>query len=252
MKQIMKKLARLPRVAAYNRDWHKYFQAFAGADKGSIETFRLRNGQILELKPDARFILNEIYLDRVYDLPGTAYSQLTHVLDLGANVGVYAAFVCAQNPDARIYCFEPASNNYQILARNVQRNQINATLYQAAVSVEAGDGFLSQQMSSVEYTLVESPDTHTEQVRCVGLDQVFTLCGVERFDLIKIDIEGHEKILLENASDEWLLRFDRMIVEWHYSWRELETLMQRLQALGFRAEQVSPEENMKFLRASQV
>ena len=206
MKQIMKKLARLPRVAAYNRDWHKYFQAFAGADKGSVETFRLRNGQILELKPDARFILNEIYLDRVYDLPGTAYSQLTHVLDLGANVGVYAAFVCAQNPDARIYCFEPASNNYQILARNVQRNQINATLYQAAVSVEAGDGFLSQQMSSVEYTLVESPGY---SYRTGALRRLRSGIYAVRSRTVRVSSKSTLRVMknpARNASDEWLLR----------------------------------------------
>ena len=250
--KILKKLARLPRVAAYNRDWRKYLKVPAVDADHSVETFRLRNGQVLQVKNDARFILNEIYLDRVYDMPGVSYSKLINVLDLGANVGLYATYVSSQNPTATIYCFEPSNSNYQILKYNIRRNNVNAKLYQAAVSVEKGTGFLSKQKSSVEYSLVNQPDVHTEEVQCVGLDQIFSLCGVERFDLLKIDIEGHEKILLENASDEWLLHFDHLIIEWHYSWEELERVAQRLRAIGFETEKVLLEKHMRFLRASRV
>lgn len=252
MTGILRKLARIPGVAAYNRDWHKYLKPPAIGAEDSIATFRLRNGQVLEVKNDARFVLNEIYLDRVYDMPGVDYQNLTNVLDLGANIGLYATYISSLNPNATIYCFEPAADNFRILERNIHRNRVNAKLFQAAVSTEDGSGFLSNERSSVEYSLVEHSGDSTEEVQCVGLDQVFSLCEVERFDLLKIDIEGHEKVLLEKAKDDWLLRFDHLIIEWHFSWEEMDTVAQRLRAIGFNAEKVLIEKHMRFLRASQV
>jgi FkbM family methyltransferase len=246
---LLKKFARLPQVAAYNRDWYRYLP-LPGSGNNETEEFRLRNGQVVEVKRDARFILNEIYLDRVYDLPGVPYSCLTHILDLGANIGLYATYVASLNPHATLHCFEPAKSNYEILERNIRRNRVNARLYESAVSVNTGVGFLSHKGSSVEYALVDSADEVTEEVQCVALDSVFERCGVARFDLLKIDIEGHEKSLIEGASDDWFRRFDHLIMEWHYSQAELEVVAERLRLIGFEAEPVLIQGHMQFLRAS--
>lgn len=248
------KLIEMPRrlchIAAYNRDWLKFLPPFANRGSSRTECFRLRNGQVLEVPRDARFILNEIYLDKVYDVPGIDPSRLRHVLDLGANVGLFATYISSLNPQATIYCFEPAKSNYDDLQVNVNRNRVNARLFPSAVSNKEGKGFLSHQGSSVEFALVESAEDNTEEVGCVSFESVFPLCGVERFDLLKLDIEGHEKTLLEGASDDLLRRFDKMIVEWHYSWEELQTLAERLRGIGFTAEPFIIAGHMRFLYAS--
>lgn len=248
---MLSKLIRLSKIAAYNRDWQKYLPFLGGDSDQETQTFRLRNGQVVEVKSDARFILNEIYLDKVYDIlgEGADYSQLGSVLDLGANVGLFATYVSSRNSRATTYCFEPAAVNYRILQRNIQRNTVNAKIFQLAVSVDEGLGHLSHRGSSVEYALVDGGNDNTEEVQCVAHEQVFSLCGVERFDLLKVDIEGHEKPLFNAASDDWLRRFDRMIVEWHYSWEELVALAERLRHIGFDAEPVLIEGHMRFLRA---
>ena len=75
---------------------------------------------------------------------------------------------------------------------------------------------------------------------------------MERFDLLKLDIEGHEKNLLDGASDELLRKFDHMIVEWHHSWEELQALAERLRRIGFQAEPLLIEGHMRFLYADLV
>ena len=249
---VIEKLHRLYKIASYNRDWLKFIPLFANKDASRTERFRLRNGQVLEVPRDARFILNEIYLDRVYDVPTIKFAQLRHVLDLGANVGLFATYIASQNPKATIYCFEPAASNYQDLCINVQRNNVNARLFQSAVSLQDSKGYLSHRGTSVEYALVDESEGSTEEVMCVPFDKVFSLCGVDRFDLLKVDIEGHEKSLFEAASDDFLRKFDHLIVEWHYSLDELEVLADRLRGVGFNAKTFVIEGHMRFLYASKL
>lgn len=249
---ILEKLARLPRVAAYNRDWHRYLPTLGSGDGNAIERFRLRNGQVLDVKRDARFVLNEIYLDRVYDLPDTPWPKLKSILDLGANIGLFAAYVASRNPRATIHCFEPSKENFELLKLNVERNRVNARLYDCAVAVDDGVGFLSHRGSSVEYSLVDGADATTEEVKCIAMNRVFDTCGVERFDLLKIDIEGFEKHLIDAASDDWLRRFDHVMMEWHHSRRELEVIGDRMRGIGFEAEPIYEEGQMAFLRASLI
>ena len=120
-------LKRLAEIARYNRDWHLYVLGrFSPPKDGEVLNFRLRNGQRLALKSETRFLLNEIYLDRVYDLPGVDYSKCTKVLDLGGNVGLFALYVASRNARAEIYSFEPSSENLSLLRRNLEANPEHA------------------------------------------------------------------------------------------------------------------------------
>ena len=149
--KIIDKILRLYNIASYNRDWLKFIAPFAPKGSSRTECFRLRNGQALHVPRDARFILNEIYLDKVYDVPGIEPARLRHVLDLGANVGLFATYIASLNPQTTIYCFEPAKSNFEDLQLNVDRNRVNARLFPAAVSNQEGRGFLSHRGSSVEF-----------------------------------------------------------------------------------------------------
>jgi FkbM family methyltransferase len=246
---ITNRLARLVRVAAYNKNWFYYLPLFDVGDATGEQRFHLRNGQVIDVRRDGRFVLNEIYLDRVYDLPGRPWAGMSHVLDLGANIGLFASYVASQSSGATIHCFEPARENFEILERNIERNGINARLYDCALTVDDGVGFLSHEGSSVEYGLVENESDATEQVKCLAMTRVFEVCEVEHFDLLKIDIEGFEKQLISAASDEWLGRFQNVVMEWHHGREELEGIKNRFREMGYDAQTIYEEGQMPFLRA---
>jgi hypothetical protein len=56
---LLKKLVRLSHVAPYNRYSNRYLP-LPGSGNNETEEFRLRNGQVVEVKRDARIILNEM------------------------------------------------------------------------------------------------------------------------------------------------------------------------------------------------
>jgi FkbM family methyltransferase len=248
-------LKRLVRIAAYNRDWpHYVLSRFRAPQPGKVLTFRLRNGQRLALKYETRFLLNEIYLDRVYDRAGIDYSECTTVLDLGGNVGVFAMYVAARNPQARIYSFEPASENLALLRQNLEANPTSArqiTTFPMAVGASNGRITLSLTGTPAEYSTTKGDaiEGRKETVRCVDLATVFELCDVDEFDLAKIDIEGAEASLLEAATDEQLRRFKAIVLEWHYSWESLQELAARLRVIDFDANPMLIEGHMRFLHA---
>lgn len=248
-------LKRFLAIAAYNRDWSKYLTSqFSQPRKGQLLHFRLRNGQRLSLPADTRFLLNEIYLDKVYDLPGVDYGRCSNVLDLGGNVGLYALYVAAVNPHARIFSFEPSSENLALLRRNLERNPRQADridVFPMAVGSYNGTATLSLDRTSAEYSIVHNGEEahRTEQVRCVDLATALDMMHVDEFDLVKIDIEGAEADLLRSASDEQLRRFKAIVLEWHYSLEALEDMADRFRFTGFDAKLVLLAGHMRFLHA---
>jgi FkbM family methyltransferase len=195
----------------------------------------LRNGQTVTLKDDGRFILNELFLDRIYDVPGTDIFSCRSVLDIGANVGVFALYMASRAPEATILCFEPASSNFEILQKNLTRAGIRAKAHELALSASPGAGYLSLQGSSVEYSLGAAGD-HSEKVECVDWENLFRLAGVECFDFVKMDIEGAEREILTACTDAQLRQMRVLSLEWHHSREELEALAARFRRLGFDAQ----------------
>lgn len=93
-------LQRLLSLVRYNRDWPKYlFHRYTSLDGNHPSiTFHLRNHQSITVNRDGRFTLNEIYLDRVYDIPGLNLSDCRSILDIGANVGIFALYATSVSP----------------------------------------------------------------------------------------------------------------------------------------------------------
>jgi FkbM family methyltransferase len=248
-------LKRLAKIAGYNRDWYRYVSSrFKPPRDGEVLYFRLRNGQRLALKAETRFLLNEIYLDRVYDLPGVDYSNCTKVLDLGGNVGLFALYVASRSARARIYSFEPSSENLSLLRANLEAtgHAERIRVLPFAVAPSCGRVTLYLHGTPAEYSTVGDAkgSARSEEVRCVDVASIFELCEVDEFDIAKIDIEGAERELLNAASDEQLRRFKAIVLEWHYSWEALEQVASRFSSIGFHAQPILLEGHMRFLRAT--
>jgi FkbM family methyltransferase len=242
-------MRRLFRLVRYNRDWAKYlWMKRQGQHAHGLVTFRLRNGYKVITTPDARFVLNEIFLDGVYDVPGVDLAKCRSVLDIGANVGMFALYVLSRAPQARVYCFEPSSHTFSVLERNIEANHARIKPFRVAVAGSNGVAHLSLTGNSVEFALAGAGPA-TERVECVDLQRVFELTGVETFDFVKMDIEGAEREVFAATSDELLTRIHALALEWHHSWDELGLLAERFRSAGFQANRVRLHGHISYLKA---
>lgn len=144
------------------------------------------------------------YLDRLR--PGHV------VADIGANVGTLAAFFASLvGPGGRVYAFEPGRWAYRAL-RVVAKTTPGGVIrpYRAAVGDEEGEAELvvydrdHQSWNGLrarplaQYGISVTP-AGREQVRLVTLDAFAAAEGIDRFDLVKIDVEGAELQVLLGA-----------------------------------------------------
>ncbi|MEZ0227792.1 MAG: FkbM family methyltransferase [Planctomycetota bacterium] len=130
------------------------------------------------------------------------------VLDVGANVGEYAAAALAHlGPDTRVYCFEPseaaddalrralgARPNVRILNLGIGERDETVTLYSDA----AGSGLASVYERRLGHAgIVMKP---AGDIRLTTLDAFCATEGLSHVHLVKLDVEGHELSALRGAA----------------------------------------------------
>ena len=122
------------------------------------------------------------------------------IFDVGAYVGFYTVLAALANPSVRVYAFEPHTNAYERLLRNVRINHlINVECLRAAVGetegtseLFCGPGRLPTSSSLSAEFMSPHGALRGMSVRVVSLDAFIRNSGVERVDLLKIDTESIE------------------------------------------------------------
>jgi len=141
---------------------------------------------------------------RILELGMDFIPPRTRVIDVGANIGVYALPWAAVNADVTVHCFEPNPEVRRRLARNVVLYRLAARvrLYPEALSDHSGTGTLygSDDMSSLNDAVYRGSDkAGPTQVPLARLDDIFSKED-PRISLIKIDVQGHELEVLRGAD----------------------------------------------------
>jgi FkbM family methyltransferase len=137
----------------------------------------------------------------VYERPETAFFSSVckpgmTFLDIGANIGYYAALASGRiGPQGRIIALEPDPENFRYLQQNVAANgATNAICVQKAAASENGvlrlhinkDNRGDNRLYPNE--LCES----SFEVEVTTVDALLGGYGVDRVDLVKIDVQGFE------------------------------------------------------------
>jgi FkbM family methyltransferase len=171
------------------------------------------------------FVFGEVFEHEYYRLP---IAPPATIMDLGANAGFTAVYFGRIYPEAKIACVEPMRDNARVLRHNLHLNGIAAVVVEAAADIR--DGAVSM-VSGLDYGhKVGAGDI---EVKAVTLPSLLDQLGWERIGLLKVDIEGHEKVLFSTNCD-WLHRVDNLCIECHDNFGE-EDLKSIATRFGFSA-----------------
>lgn len=130
------------------------------------------------------------------------------VVDAGAQIGYYTLLAAMEvGPAGHVYAFEPDPDSLPLLRRNVRTGGYEGwvTVVPMALSDRRGDADLflgkGEGISSLYRTRdstrgSEMVDRGSARVKVVSLDAYFADLGWPRIDLIKMDIEGAERLAL--------------------------------------------------------
>lgn len=154
----------------------------------------------------------DVFQRRLYAVDAT---NVRHVLDLGANIGLSTLYFASQFPDAEFACVEPSTDNCKTLRAVLARNDIQAVVIQSAIGPVSGVAELHLTSDSSSYSLVPAvPSARREHVMQVTVPAVLERLGWKEVDLLKVDIEGYERRLF-SQNNGWLARVKRIVGEAH-------------------------------------
>ena len=169
------------------------------------------------------------------------------LVDVGANVGMYTVWA-AKTRAVRVYAFEPESQNFALLNRNIFFNQIGglAKAYCLAISDTAGLNELhlsefkaggSCHSLGERVDFKHDPATPVYSQGCVSarLDDLIASGLIAEPDHIKIDVDGFEPKVVAGARriiEGGKLR--SLLIEVNQNLADHRQMVAELNALGYR------------------
>lgn len=133
-------------------------------------------------------------------------------LDIGANIGYYSVLAARKvGPRGRVFSFEMDPRPLRCLRRTIRSERLDGIqIVEAAVSDVDGVAHFEQAAES-GHNRIGGTTEGARSVRSVRLDSWVENAGLDRVDVIKIDVEGAERLVLEGAR-RTLERFRPVIV----------------------------------------
>jgi FkbM family methyltransferase len=174
------------------------------------------------------------------------------VFDVGANVGDWTALARNVNPAIQVHCFEPSGPTFQRLQMQ-SFGEAQISLNQIGLSASAGEIALhvfeegAGANSLYRREGLGTGQTRMEKVRLDTLDAYCQRRAVSQIDLLKLDVEGHELMVLKDAAQ--MLgegRIRRIQFEYGGTYIDSRTLLkdvfELLCSYGYRLHKIYPHQ----------
>ncbi|HEY8022863.1 MAG TPA: FkbM family methyltransferase [Thermoanaerobaculia bacterium] len=224
-----------------------------------------------QTKAELAQFYDDIFVREAYLRHGIELADGASVFDVGANIGLFTVFVAHRVRGARILAFEPAPPLFSILAENALWCEGEVLLFDCGLGERAGEAELTfypqtSGMSSFhadageeraalrtlfhnqaaaglpgmaevlrsEEELLDQrlrSRTYTRPIRT--LSSVVEELGVERIDLLKIDVEKSEAQVLAGIAERDWPRIRQIVAEVHDLGDRLASIAADLRARGF-------------------
>jgi FkbM family methyltransferase len=145
------------------------------------------------------------------------------IVDAGANIGLASIYFANRFPNTPIISIEPEFNNFELLRKNIEPYKniipLHCALWNTNKEIDILDtglgtnGFMTLD-KTVTYHINTPMEIFTHKVKTITIQNILAEYNLNYIDILKIDIEGAEKEVFENA-DVWIERISAIIIELH-------------------------------------
>ena len=145
-------------------------------------------------------VLVEIFVLNEYDWALPKKLEVQNILDLGAHWGDTAIYYSLVYPEAQVYSVEPFRGSFDRL-KVISETRSNIHVHHAALSDKDGKMDLHVSSNSVGNSVQQrAQSSDVVVVPAITIETLMRTHSVQKFDLIKFDIEGAEEILFNNKN----------------------------------------------------
>ena len=166
--------------------------------------------------------LNGIYEEKTIEHITKIIPKNGVMMDIGANIGAISVAIAKKRPDIKIIAVEASPNIFQYLKKNIELNQIsNIIAINKVISDVSGQTlkFYAPKDKFGKGSLQPIFTNVFEEVLSTTLDEISLENNLLSLDLIKIDVEGYEKIVFDCAQ-KTLVQFKPIIAFEFVDWAE--------------------------------
>jgi FkbM family methyltransferase len=157
-------------------------------------------------------VFQQVLTNQEYEV--SCGNVLNTIIDAGANAGFASIFYANKYPKARIFAIEVAEANFRVLAKNVAPYKNIIPIHAALWSAEGQIGISGREHGYWGFRVLGSSEMLKETVPAITVNGLMNRYNIEYIDLLKIDIEGAEKEVLEN-SGTWIDKVGAIAIETH-------------------------------------
>jgi FkbM family methyltransferase len=183
-----------------------------------------------------QYIYDEIFDGRTYAHPNVKVPPNATIIDVGANIGLFAIWAAREWRPKTILAYEASPSTYEVLVENVNRH-VNAgksggtaTPVNLAVSREAGRELTLHQPPYVAglSTILDGKslpwidelraknELYEHKVQSTTISHEIATRKLAAVDLLKIDVEGHFMEVLDGIAAADLSKVHNIILEAEY------------------------------------
>jgi FkbM family methyltransferase len=176
------------------------------------------------------------------------------VLDAGAFVGLYTLSVA--DKASLVIAVEPNPASYIFLTNNIKINNLNSKIitYNVALGDFEGNAilyvedWLAGSSTLFDFWHIYYGHSLKIPVKVVKLDNILKNVGIDRVDLMKIDVEGAELMVLRGAMDHLKRRLiKRLIMEIHLDVISVKEVKDFLEKHGYKVELLETRDDTALL-----
>lgn len=125
------------------------------------------------------------------------------IIDIGTNIGNHSIYWATQLNPKQIYAFEPIDTTFKILEKNIALNNLEETIkpYNIGLSDEKSTAIISEYSNDNigGTSITKCTDKKGLSIKVDTLDNI--KIPETKIDFIKIDVEGHEILVLKGAEE---------------------------------------------------
>ena len=194
-------------------------------------------------------IFKQIFIEEDYNVKFP--EEVNNIIDAGSNCGYSIVYFKNKFKNAKLIAIEPDSSNIEILKKNTAHFDnvyiVEGGLWHINTDLKISD----KSAGKWAFRVVEALDD-SKEFRGYSLDAIMLEYDIKIIDILKIDVEGAEKVVFEQNYQYWLSKTKFGFLELHenYAPGVTDLVNDRLNALGF--EQSKSGENLVFSMRSNL
>lgn len=155
----------------------------------------------------------EVILKKEYNID-IGFTPAT-IIDAGANIGLTSLYFANRFPSANIVALEPDAGNFELLKANTSAYK---NIHPLLNGLWKSDVFLTvvdEGHGHNAFTVKEATKDTAGAIYAVTIPSIMKQQNWDHIDILKIDIEGCEKVIFSAPDLSWLAKVSILIIELH-------------------------------------